>query len=242
MKKNIDFLYYIRRYEVIIASGAVLLVVIFLTLNMLIPNLNRANQIYVQGQTLKKKLEQLILKERALSSYDYDYYKDIFLKTGQILPENKDYVSLINTFDKLERKSGASITRTDFQLGVVSTSSANLIKVPGTSAFAIPIKVSVLGDLTAIEKFLGLISDYRGRLMVFDNVSVNSKNDTLEAGFSGQAFYYILPATLPPIDSPLPALSAAEQEILEKIILLDLPKETFEELDKGAIGKKNLFQ
>lgn len=242
-KQQINFLSILHQYEVLIASGAVILLVIFLTFNMLLPNLNRANQIYAQEQSLRKKMELLTQKDNILSSLDSQYYKDAFVKSNQVLPESKDYVSLISTFDFLERQANVTVVRTDFQLGVISTSSANLVKSADTPAYVIPITIEVMGDLQGLGKFLDLVSNYNGRLMIFDNVSVNNKqNNILSAAFSGQAFFYPLPTTLGPIDSPLPRLEKNQEAILTKISLLNLPTETSVELDKKNVGKKNLFQ
>lgn len=244
MKKKIDYLFYIRRYEIVIASGAVLLLVFFLVVNMLLPNLDRANQIYVQGQTLKKKLETLKQKDNILNSLDNQYYKDVFLKSSFVLPEDKNYVSLIGTFDLLEKQAAVTVTRTDFQLGVVSTSSANLTRAAGTQAFAIPITIEVFGRFDSLQKFLDLVSNFTGRLMVFDDISVVYKSDDLlSASFTGRAFFYPLPTTLGPVDSPLPRLDKNQEAILQKISKLNLPQDTASvELDKGSIGKSNLFQ
>ncbi|MBI3379230.1 hypothetical protein HY029_00580 [Candidatus Gottesmanbacteria bacterium] len=244
MKTKFDYLSYLHQYEILIASSGVLMIVIVLTFNMLLPNLNHANQIYAQGQDLKKKVELLTQKDSSLTSLNYQFYKDVFLKSSQILPENKDYVSLIGTFDLLEKQSGITIVRTDFQLGVVSTSSATLQRAAGTAAFMIPISVEVMGNLEGLRKFLDLVSNYNGRLMTFDEVTVNNKqSDTLDVVLSGRAFFYILPGTLGSIDSPLPKLEKSQDAILQKINLLSLPQDTVTvDLDKNSIGKKNLFQ
>lgn len=244
MKIKSEYISYLQKYEILVASSAVLILVIILTFKMLLPNLNHANQIYAQGQDLKKKVELLAQKDSSLSSLNYQFYKDVFLKSSQILPENKDYVSLIGTFDLLEKQSGVTIVRTDFQLGAVSTSSGTLLRVPGTQAYMIPISVEVMGNLEGLRKFMDLISDYNGRLMTFDEVTVNSKQSgVLDIVLSGRAFFYILPGTLGSVDSPLPKLEKSQDAILQKINLLSLPQDvSTSDLDKNSIGKNNLFQ
>lgn len=243
MKEKSYYVSLIRQYEIIIASSAVLLLVVFLVFNMLLPNLHQANQIYVQGQTLRHKVDALKQKNTMLASLDYQYYKDIFVKSNQVLPEGKDYVSLIGTFDLLEKKSGVTILRTDFQLGVVSTSSANLVKADSTSAFVIPINVQILGTKEAIQKFLEVVRSYAGRLMVFDDISVTTKQgEILDAVFTGRSFFYPLPTTLESVDSKLPKLEKNQDEIIKKINDLTLSSEAVIEIDQNAVGKKNLFE
>ena len=243
MKDKSYYLSLIREYEIIIASSAVILLVVFLVFNMLLPNLNQANQIYVQGQTLRHKVDALKQKNSLLSSLDYQYYKDIFVKSNQVLPEGKDYVSLIWTFDSLEKKSAVTILRTDFQLGVVSTSSANLVGAAGTSAFVIPINIEILGTKEKVQEFLEAVDSYAGRLMVFDSMSVTTKQgEILDAVFTGQSFFYPLPTTLQSIDSKLPKLEKNQDEIIKKINNLTLSSETAVEIDQNTVGKKNLFE
>ncbi len=243
MKEKLNYLSLIRQYEIIIASSLVLLLVVFLIFNMLLPNLKQANQIYVQGQALRHKVDALKQKNNLLSSLDYQYYKDIFLKSNQVLPEGKDYVSLIGTFDLLEKKSAVTILRTDFQLGVVSTSSASLVRAVNTSAFVIPINVEIAGTKEAIQKFLEIVGSYKGRLMVFDDMSVTTKpGDILDAVFSGRSFFYPLPTTLESVDSPLAKLDKNQDEIIKKINDLTLSSEAVIEIDQSAVGKKNLFE
>lgn len=244
MKKKFDYLSYIRKYEIVIASSAVLLLVIFLVFNMLLPNLDRANQIYVQGQTLKKELEILKQKDNTLSSLDYQYYKDIFLKSNFVLPEDKNYISLIGTFDLLEKDAQVIITRTDFQLGVVSTSSANLTRAVGTQAYVIPVTLEVTGSFTSLQKFLEAVANVAGRLMVFDDISVVYRPEgALSASFTGRAFFYPLPTALGPVDSPLPRPDKNQEAIMKKISELNLPQDIGSaDLEKKNVGKGNLFQ
>lgn len=243
MKKQKDYLLYIRQYEILIASAAVIILVVILVFNMLLPNFDRANQIYAQGQTLKQKLAVLTQKDSTLSSLDSGYYKDVFLKLNQVLPADKDYVSLIGTFDLLEKQSGVTITRTDFQLGVVSTTSKNLEKAPATGAYVVPITLQVTGNLDAIKSLFDSVSNYNGRLMVFDDISVTNKLDgTLDVVFHGRAFFYPLPTTLGAIDAPLPKFTKSEEAILTKVSEINLPQENAGNLDKSRVGKKNLFQ
>lgn len=244
MKKKVDYLSYIRKYEIVIASTFVLGLVIILVFNMLLPNLDRANEIYAREQTLRKKLEVLKQKDSILSSLDYQYYKNIFLKSNFVLPEDKNYVSLVGTFDLLEKETAVTITRTDFQLGVVSTSSANLTRAVGTQAFIIPITIEVMGRFDSLQRFLTAVTNLTGRLMVFDDVSVVYKPEgILSASFTGRAFFYPLPTALGPVDSPLPRPDKNQEAIMKKISELNLPQDIGSaDLEKENVGKGNLFQ
>lgn len=241
--KEKKYLSILRQYEIVIVSSLVLFLVIFLVFNMLLPNLNQANQIYVQGQALRRKVDALKQKNNLLSTLDYQNYKDLFLKSNQVLPEGKDYVSLIGTFDMLEKKSSVTILRTDFQLGVLSTSSASLVRAANSPAYVIPINVEITGTKEAIQKFLGVVGSFAGRLMVFDDMSVTTKlGEVLDVVFSGRSFFYPLPATLGSLDSVLPKLEKNQDEIVKKINDLAFTSDAVINIDQSAVGKKNLFE
>lgn len=244
MNKKINYKDYLKGYEISIASALVILSVLFLVFNMLIPNINRANQIYSQGQNFKKKLDILTHKNNILTSLDNQLYTDTFLKLNQVLPQTKDYVSLINTFDTLEKQSGVKVIRSDFKLGVISTDSARLVLEPGTSAYPVPLSLEVLGNLEAIKKLQEKNANFTGRYMVFTDMSVDFKpNGVLDVTFTGQAFFYPLPTTLGFIDSPLPVMDKLQEDLLIKISNLNLPSLSVSaDLDKNSIGKMNLFE
>lgn len=226
---------FFHKYEVLIASGVVLVLVLFLVLYLLIPNLRRSDEIYAHSQTLSSKLDVLTKKHRFLSSLDSQYYRDAFLKLNQIIPEGKDFVSLMTTFDYLEKQSGVSLVRTDFPLGMVSN-------LP-TGVNIVPIALGIKGSLESVKTFMDLISNFNGRFMVFDNISVaNDQTGMLAVSLQGRAFFYPLPTTLGPVDTPLPQLNKSQEEILAKVNTLSLSTESSVELDKSQIGKKNLFQ
>lgn len=243
MKKSLDILIYLQQYEVIIASILAIFMVSLLTIYLLLPNLNKAQEIFAQRKALEKKLKNLKEKDSILSSLNFQSYKDLFVKLNQVLPESKDFVSLFTTFDNLERQSGVTVLRTDFQLGVVSTGSANQLRVPETSAFMIPLSIDISGSPAEIKNYLTLISEFSGRYITFEDLTYNDKKTgSLQVAFNGKAYYYPLPTTLAAVDTALPAVDKKMEEILTKVDKLSVTQEAAIELDKGSVGKKNLFQ
>ncbi len=242
MNKAKDYISYLRQYEFLLASLAVILVVLLLSLVLLLPNFNRANTIFRQQSDLKQRLDNLKKKDNTLTSLDYQYFKDNFGKVSQVLPESKDYVSLFSTFDKLEQKFGVSVVRTDFQLGVVSTNSAKLTKSPTSAAYLLPINIEVMGRLPQLLNFVKALSDFSGRFITLDQVQWTQKDeDILLFSLSGKAYFYPLPTTLGTIDSPLPKIEKQGEEILAKITKIEVASEP-EDIGKVAVGKKDLFQ
>ncbi|MBI4990998.1 hypothetical protein HZB96_02780 [Candidatus Gottesmanbacteria bacterium] len=243
MKKSKDYLNFIRQYEILIASSAVVLLVFILSYVLLLPNFSRANTIFREQRTLSGRLDNLKKKDSALVALDYQYYKDNFPKISKVLPENKDYVSLFSTFDDLERKTGVSIVRTDFALGVVSTDSGRLTRSPTSLAFLLPINVEMVGGLSQLRNFIKSLNDFSGRFITIDQIQWNKKGEGIFLlSLGGKAYFYPLPSTLGSIDSPLPKIERIGENILARISQIQLVSESESDLDKITVGKKDLFQ
>lgn len=243
MKKKVNYLAFIRQYEIIIVSAIILLLVIIFSYVFLLPNLNRVQLIFRQQKELTKKIANLKQKDSFLSSLDYAYYKDVFAKMNYILPENKDYVSLISTFEKLERASGVSIVKTEFQLGVVSTPSARLIKAPVAGGYLLPIGIELSGNKDAVEKFFDVLYKFDGRLMAVEDIQWTGKEDgTFQVSLKGQSYFYPLPQALGSVDTPLPKIGGEQEKILAEIAKMEISSTGEAETGKVTLGKKNLFQ
>ena len=241
MNKQNNFLILIQQYEIIIASIIILLVVILLSFIFPLPNFNRAQQIYTQQKNLSEEINNLKRKDNTLASLDQQYFKDIFSKLNKILPEEKDYVTLFETFDSLEKTSGVTILRADFQFGIISTNSARLIKAPGTAAYIVPISLEIRGNYSAMQKFIESLDDFSGRIITLEDAHWSQKPDNLiQATFNGRVYFYPLPATIGSIDTPLPKIDKTQEELIKKLAQMKIT--TTEEIEKIPVGKKNLFQ
>lgn len=233
----------IRQYEIVIASNLVIIVVLILANSFIAPNMKKAAQISRQENVLKKQLAFLKEKHAALSKLDKNSYQNNFSKMNVILPDTKDYVSLFNTFDKLETQNQVSITRTGFQLGIVSTSSAKLTKAVNSSAYVLPLNISVVGNLPSIQNFLISLKDLSGRLITLEKLDfVFNINGNLELNASGQAYFYPFAGTIGGIASPLPKISGRTAELLGKINSLPELSPDMDANINVNLGKKDLFQ
>lgn len=243
MKKDLSLAALVRNNEIIIASGLIILVVIILTLYFLLPNYFKANQIFSQTGQLRSKLSVLNKKDELLGKIDANFYKDTFPKVRQILPNEKDFVSLFYTFDTLQFKAGVTISRTEFQFGVISTSSGTLAKASGTAAFTIPMTIEVSGEKGQIKKFLDSLTDLSGRMITVENVQWNFKTENeVSVLINGLAYYYPLSGTIGSIDTSLPELNSQQTDIqkaiAENVVLV---KDDVEEANIKT-GKKDLFR
>ena len=242
MKKYPGVAALIKNNEILLVSGLVILIVIVLTSSLLIPNFYNANKIYSQTGELRTRLGKLNIKENQLSGIDANFFKETYPKMNVVLPGDKDYVSLFSTFDTLQEKTGVTIARTEFQFGVISTSSGNFARAPGTSAYVVPMSIEVKGNKSQIKRFIESLTDLSGRIMTVENVDWNFKSrQDVNTLISGLAYFYPRPLTIGSVESPLPLIDEKQSEIhksiSEKVVLFqeeDLPTDI-------QTGKKDLF-
>jgi len=240
MKKLPNYLVSLRKYEILIASTLVLVVVLILASIFLKPNYLKAQEIYLEQKKVSAQLASLKKKANSLASIDSGYYKDNLVKLTQVLPLDKDFVSLFATFDMLQAKTGAIIMHTEFELESISSTSGNL-STREIRSQTLPMKLEVLGDETALLQFLDLLDDLSGRIITVDNTALTLQEDGLILALLTAQAYYNTPTKTVGIDSPLPEISKSDMETLERIAssVIILPAE---DSDEVSVGKENLFQ
>src|SRR3989338_5213046 len=153
-KTKVNYFKLIKKYEILITGGIIILFIGFLTYKLLIPNIFKAREIIENGKILRHKMVILQNKKKILISVDERLLRNNFIKLNYVVPDNKDYVLLFTTLDHLQERLGISITRTDFQLGVISTSSALLKKTKQMDNFTVPINLEVMGTIDQLQNFL----------------------------------------------------------------------------------------
>lgn len=233
---------YIKKYEIIISSVLVIIFVVILSVVMLIPNFQKANQLHKNHKDLKSTYSRLEQKDATLSSLDEQYFRDTFPKINNVLPSSKDYYLLFETFDNLQSKTGISISRTDFQLGIVSTNSALLNKPTEWGAYEMPISFEVTGTIEQLRMFMLALTDLSGRLITLENAQIDVRaGGSVRAVLNGQTYFYPLPKTIGKVDSPLPELSKESADILTLIDKQQTVIAGGDEQEAIPVGRKNLF-
>lgn len=240
---GINILSIIRKYEFLLTSTAVLFIIIFLTFNLLIPNIIKAGEIHKNGQILKSKFSILEEKAKILAGIDEKSMRENFFKLNFVLPISKDYVLLFATLDQLQQKSGVSITRTDFELGNVSTSSAKFKKNPKEDSFVTPISVEIVGTIEQIKEFINQLSSLSGRLILIDNIKLTLMDfGLIKASMNGNTYFNPLPKSLGAVEAKIPDFNQNYQELFNQILENQYPLEVLEEdKDNIPVGKNNLF-
>ena len=137
------FIAKIRLYEKLIASALLLAAILVATVTFLIPNILKVQEIVSEKEQLNERYTVLKRKDAQLTGIDAQMYTGFLTRMKRIVPESKDFVSLFTTFDSLEKKTNVIIAQTDFQFGVVSTNSAQLIKSSLVGAYVVPFRTAV---------------------------------------------------------------------------------------------------
>src|SRR4030042_5651262 len=104
MEKINNLKIFIVENEILIASLLVIVISSLAIWFFLLPNLLDIKKIISEKEILKKRLLVLEKKEKSLSSLDAEFYRDSIQKISQVVTDDKNYVSLFTTFDKLENE------------------------------------------------------------------------------------------------------------------------------------------
>lgn len=242
MKKPISYyLYLLKKYEILGVSVLAIAAIFALSYYYLLPNFRKAQEIYSQQKLLRTRLTILRKKDELLSTIDANVYKDNINKLATILPGSKDYVSLFNTLDNLQSKSGVTILKTDLQLGTISTVSSKLKKDIASPAFLMSVNLAIIGDLEQINLFINSLTDMTGRIILINKISWGDNEDGLyTVSLEGNSYFYPLPSKIGGVDAPLVDTDEKQQEILDQIASMPLQIEGENNISI-PLGKPNLF-
>ncbi|KKS98399.1 MAG: hypothetical protein UV73_C0002G0113 [Candidatus Gottesmanbacteria bacterium GW2011_GWA2_43_14] len=243
MKNRLKIKSFILKYESVLSSFVVVLFILILTVKLLLPNFLRITTIFTERKELTTKLVQLKKKEALLTLQNRDVLAEDFARLNMIVPASKDYVLLFSTLDQLQQSTGVFVTRSDFQLGVVSTSSALLKKPVGEPSFLLPINLEVTGDIGQIEIFLRSLTNLSGRMITVNHLQLTMLDDgSVRSSIDGNAYFNPLPKTIGKIDSPLPQIKHEYRQIIERVsqnMVLDRQPPEFP--SQVPVGNDNLF-
>lgn len=233
----------VKTYELFIACIVLLVGLLFATVIFLYPNVKKVQEVVSQKQQLDERYAVLKRKDSQMNTMSEQAYAKFLLRMERIIPQSKDFVSLFSTFDALEQKTNVTIAQTEFQFGVVSTNSAQLIKSSLAGAYVVPFRAVVSAPIAQISQFLDSLSDLSGRYLTAEDVQWTFSTDTMvKMSLSGQAYFLPVSGKIGAIDTPIPALTVAQQKLFNEIMALPLPQTEISPGEPVDIGKTNLFE
>lgn len=231
----------LKLYQSIILPGFILIVVIWLTTRYLLPNIDKIQALIEEQKGQEQKLTQLTGKLSTLSGANKDEELDTLKKIVAVIPEEKDAFSIFDGLDTIEKDSGVVVLNSDFRVGIVSTESAQVLVRQKAKYPSIDINFDLIGSSDQVISFLKELDEFRTRLFGTKEIAITVNSDkTMTGTFVLSAYYLPFPETLGNPDSPLPQVSARQQEIKTKIAEVSVPKGP--EDNDAIIGKPNLFQ
>jgi hypothetical protein len=242
--KNFELLKFIQQYEIIIGSSIVILVLIILIGTLLLPNYYNVQEIYFKQEPVKKKLEILKKKDAVIANTNIGKFSQAMPKILKIIPSSKDYVSLFLRLDQLQNDSGITVSRANFQLGAISSTSATLKYFTGTTSYIIPMDFDISGTSSQLKRFFELLSDLSGRYITIESVNwAFSKNDIIKVNFSAKTFFQPESNQKFLVETPLKVVSSEKEAILDKIISVQQEDVAIDYNNSDVkVGKQNLFK
>lgn len=190
---------------VVALSGLVLIV---LVIYPQLHNLISQSSLYDKTQEKSKVLE---VKAMELNTIDETDLKKKLNLALVALPEEKDYLEIVNVLQTLTAKSGFSITSLQFgQTGELEKSSIGK---------AYGVKLMITGPKVAFDTFLNSI-EKSYRAMRVGNLEITSSkigSGAIEASLTINIFYAPLPTNIGSVESPLPRLSDKDETLINNL-------------------------
>lgn len=154
-----------------------------------------------------EKAKVLEAKAETLESYDPGGLSSKVGYTLASFPVDQDFTTGITLLQDLSARSGFAIT----------SIAVGIAPVTGKSSQSYNIKLDLSGPENLLPIFLSSIED-SPRLMKISSLEVSARAGQLAAiSLSIDILYSPIPGNFGSVDSPLPALSADDEEILTKI-------------------------
>lgn len=198
------------------------LAILFSLLIVIRPRVTAIFQLRTKLAQDKEKVSVLEKKLKTLKGLNYDKLLADAKKIEVFLPSDKNLPSLLFNLETLAATSGVQIAAVQLAPGEIAPQSGK-IEVTG-----FPIKMTVIGNFTAIKTFLGKILT-GARLMSVDSLTITSTAQataSLSATLDLDSYFQSLDATKVVIDEPLTPLTSEEERVLLKI-LPSTPVSTF---------------
>lgn len=228
MKKGNLVLIY-QKYRLIIFPLAVAFSCLILIVFVMIPQLNKFLKNSKTEADFKAKSEFLDTKVEALESLDE---RDLQRKLKDVVasfPQEKDFITLITLLQKITSENGFSMISLAFG------------KSGSSKDQGYGILIEVTGPKSIFARLLNSI-ETSSRLMKIENIEISSgkSGDNISANLAIVAFFAPFPNNLGSVDSPLPQISAGEEELMAKLARgQEIPLTIME---FSSTGKSNPFE
>ncbi len=243
---------FIKKYTIFIIPVVGVLIVIFLSVQILLPTFEKVMNLQTEIESLSVKLEKLIKKRAALEAISSDNTKDLYQNAETALPSEKDSASILFGIGNLSSQTQWIIETISFAPGLVSSASAAKTKGEGPKvieqikgANVINVSLNGRGTVDQYREFVNKLFTGR-RLFDVASVNINFLNDnqnSVKAIFNTYAFYLPPITRIGDVESELPQITDEEKKFLAQIAVYPVISDMAVELSGNAIpiGKNDLF-
>jgi Tfp pilus assembly protein PilO len=218
----------IRKYRAYLLPVVVLLLIIWLSLQIVKPKIESIVRLDNEMKLSRMKLEVLLKKANALSVLDPIQLKDMFDTLNTAIPSDKDIPGFMLGIGRAAQEASVSVGLVEVSPGSVSTSSADKIDSK-KSITPVTAKVTVRGTFANIISFVSKITNGR-RLLKIEGINLSGAgaqrvNEQLSMVFSILVYYQPLPESLGEISLPIVNITDSEEK--DFLMLRNFPYYSF---------------
>jgi len=233
-------------YKKLIFSLISVVVVLYLTVNFLMPKLNDIFEIQKQNKSESELVKTLGDKLSILKGINKEDTKLQLEKISLILPDEKNIPYLFTTLDFLAEKTGINFESIDFKSGSILKAEAPISrKVPvrgrAETYRMIEITANFKGTEEQTNDFLTNMYALKSRVFLPKRVNIKIKEDNIRSvNVLFETYYSPLINTLGDVGSALPKFSPSLNNILSQAV----QEEIYEGEQGVAVStapKSNLF-
>lgn len=210
----------------------------------LTPKFGEILKVKKEIQDQQKQIDGLTAKLNDLKSLSIPELTNSTSLLLGTLPENKDFYRVLSGIKGVFSSEGIIILSYQFNPGLVSSDSSK--NVDNSSGNSMTIKVSFQ---TTFDKLKGLISKLEKSLPIVtvDSIKYNGETASISGSLSSvdivvKSYYSPLPRVLGAVDKPLPKITSAKSDLIEKLKLYTdyFVTENFNQ-GEVVVGKDNPF-
>lgn len=189
---------------------------------------------------LTEKLNDL----NALSEKEVQDNADLALRA---VPAEKDFYLVVKNIKNIFNQEGVSLPEFRFDVGMVSTDSAQSSSGEAGQQEFFTISLSFLGSMEKVEKVISRLENSLPLLAIdfFELVSESSSASGILGDYTGEmklkSFFAPLPKTLAAVDKELPKVDSQQKKLLEGLSSFEYPASEELPLEGIVVGRENPF-
>jgi hypothetical protein len=231
----------LRNYQSMIVSGAIILFCVIALIFAVIPSVQKIQEMFVQVSDIAAEAEGLQKKLNVLNALDEQTLRFQLASVLTAVPGDRSFPSLFETVEGVAARTGVVVQQMGLSGGTtLATPSAAKLSAADRKlgARTVPFSVTVNGSISAVQEFITLAPNVR-RLLRIRTFAIAFPPDErpLTVSIEMDAFYEPLPTSLGTAKTILPELTAADNEIIERLGNMELITQSAEALPEPFIGQ-----